>query len=178
MESMDKKCRGRAPGGPEKGGGYYTAGAVDVNFAQGYGSDANSRPFRGMEMSLAVSTLLYEWRRYLAAVIALAVAGLLVLSMAGMFMGMGKTFTATIDRSPAEVMVLPPQAVTLFANNGGQPRRIIPGPVCAPGGPRGPAPQRQFRILVELPQGRAAAAGDWRSSRRRRTGRRLRHLAQ
>ena len=47
--------------------------------------------------------------------------------MAGMFMGMGKTFTATIDRSPAEVMVLPPQAVTLFANNGGQPRRIIPG---------------------------------------------------
>lgn len=78
-------------------------------------------------MSLAVSTLLYEWRRYLAAVIALAVAGLLVLSMAGMFMGMGKTFTATIDRSPAEVMVLPPQAVTLFANNGGQPRRIIPG---------------------------------------------------
>jgi putative ABC transport system permease protein len=80
-----------------------------------------------MEMSLAVSTLLYEWRRYLAAVIALAVAGLLVLSMAGMFMGMGKTFTATIDRSPAEVMVLPPQAVTLFANNGGQPRRIIPG---------------------------------------------------
>jgi len=78
-------------------------------------------------MSLALSTLLYEWRRYLAAVIALAVAGLLVLSMAGMFMGMGKTFTATIDRSPAEVMVLPPQAVTLFANNGGQPRRIIPG---------------------------------------------------
>jgi putative ABC transport system permease protein len=80
-----------------------------------------------MNMSLALSTLLYEWRRYLAAVIALAVAGLLVLSMAGMFMGMGKTFTATIDRSPAEVMVLPPQAVTLFANNGGQPRRIIPG---------------------------------------------------
>jgi putative ABC transport system permease protein len=80
-----------------------------------------------MGMSLALSTLLYEWRRYLAAVIALAVAGLLVLSMAGMFMGMGKTFTATIDRSPAEVMVLPPQAVTLFANNGGQPRRIIPG---------------------------------------------------
>lgn len=78
-------------------------------------------------MSLALSTLLYEWRRYLAAVIALAVAGLLVLSMAGMFMGMGRTFTATIDRSPAEVMVLPPQAVTLFANNGGQPRRIIPG---------------------------------------------------
>lgn len=78
-------------------------------------------------MSLALATLLYEWRRYLAAVIALAVAGLLVLSMAGLFMGMGKTFTATVDRSPAEVIILPPAAVTLFENNSGQPRRIIPG---------------------------------------------------
>lgn len=77
-------------------------------------------------MSLALSTLIYEWRRYLAAVIALSVAGLLVLSMTGMFMGMSKSFTATIDRSPAEVMVLPPDAETLFANNSGEPRRIIP----------------------------------------------------
>jgi putative ABC transport system permease protein len=75
---------------------------------------------------LALATLIYEWRRYLAAVIALSVAGLLVLAMAGMFMGMSKSFTATIDRSPAEVMVLPPDAETLFANNGGEPRRIIP----------------------------------------------------
>jgi len=77
-------------------------------------------------VSLALSTLIYEWRRYLAAVIALSVAGLLVLAMTGMFMGMSKTFTATIDRSPAEVMVLPPDANTLFANNSGQPRRIVP----------------------------------------------------
>jgi len=77
-------------------------------------------------MSLALSTLIYEWRRYLAAVIALAVAGLLVLAMTGMFMGMGKSFTATIDRSPAEVMILPPQADSLFGNNSGQPRRLIP----------------------------------------------------
>ena len=77
-------------------------------------------------MSLALSTLLYEWRRYLAAVIALAVAGLLVLAMTGMFMGMSKSFTATIDRSPAEVMILPPEADSLFGNNSGQPRRIIP----------------------------------------------------
>jgi len=77
-------------------------------------------------VSLALSTLIYEWRRYLAAVIALSVAGLLVLAMTGMFMGMSKSFTATIDRSPAEVMVLPPDANTLFANNSGQPRRIVP----------------------------------------------------
>jgi putative ABC transport system permease protein len=77
-------------------------------------------------LSLALSTLIYEWRRYLAAVIALAVAGLLVLAMTGMFMGMGKSFTATVDRSPAEVMILPPEANSLFGNNSGQPRRIIP----------------------------------------------------
>jgi putative ABC transport system permease protein len=44
-------------------------------------------------LSLALSTLIYEWRRYLAAVIVLAVAAVLVLSMTGMFMGMSKSFT-------------------------------------------------------------------------------------
>ncbi len=77
-------------------------------------------------MSLALSTLIYEWRRYFAAIIALAVAGLLVLAMTGMFLGVGKAFTATIDRSPAEVMVLPAQAESLFSNNNGLPRRLIP----------------------------------------------------
>jgi putative ABC transport system permease protein len=77
-------------------------------------------------MSLALSTLIYEWRRYLAAVIALAVAGLLVLAMTGMWMGLSKSFTATVDRSPAAVMVLPPTADSLFSNNSGQPRRVIP----------------------------------------------------
>ena len=77
-------------------------------------------------MTLALSTLIYEWRRYLAAVIALAVAGLLVLAMTGMFMGMSKSFTAPVDRSPAEVMILPPEAESLFGNDAGQPRRNIP----------------------------------------------------
>ena len=77
-------------------------------------------------MSLALSTLLYEWRRYLAAVIALSVAGLLVLSLTGMFMGMSKSFTASVDHSPAEVMVLPPNSNNVFDSGGGQPRRLIP----------------------------------------------------
>lgn len=76
-------------------------------------------------MSLALSTLIYEWRRYLAAVIALACAGLLVLAMTGMFMGMAKSFTATVDKSPAHLMVLPPQAQGIFGDSG-QPRRMIP----------------------------------------------------
>ena len=76
-------------------------------------------------MSLALSTLIYEWRRYLGAVIALAVAGLLVLAMTGLFVGLSNSFTATVDRSPAQVMVLPPKAENLFGNNT-QPRHIIP----------------------------------------------------
>jgi putative ABC transport system permease protein len=77
-------------------------------------------------MSLALSTLLYEWRRYMAAVVALAVAGLLVLSLVGMFMGIGKAFTATIDRSPAQIMILPVTSESLFAGGNNQPRRIMP----------------------------------------------------
>jgi putative ABC transport system permease protein len=50
----------------------------------------------------------------------------LVLAMTGMFMGMSKSFTATVDRSPAAIMILPPEAESLFSNNSGQPRRIIP----------------------------------------------------
>jgi putative ABC transport system permease protein len=77
-------------------------------------------------LSLALSILIYEWRRYLGAVIALAVAAVLVLSLTGMFMGLSKSFSATVDRSPGEVMILAPQAESLFSNNAGQPRRIIP----------------------------------------------------
>jgi len=78
-------------------------------------------------MSLALSTLIYEWRRYMAAVMALAFSGLLVLALVGMFMGIGKAFTAQIDRSRADIMILGPGATALF-NGGpsGVPRRIMP----------------------------------------------------
>ena len=96
--------------------------------ARRHGSAGKSDPKRARvgPLSLALSTLIYEWRRYLAAVIALAVAAVLVLSMAGMFMGVSKSFTASVDRSPGEVMILAPQAESLFSNNSGQPRRLIP----------------------------------------------------
>jgi putative ABC transport system permease protein len=78
-------------------------------------------------MSLALATLIYEWRRYMAAVVALAFSGLLVLAFLGMFMGIGKAFTAQIDRARADVMILSPGAQALF-NGGpsGVPRRLIP----------------------------------------------------
>jgi putative ABC transport system permease protein len=77
-------------------------------------------------LSLALSTLIYEWRRYLAAVIALAVAGLLVLAMTGMFMGLTKSFSATVDHTPAQILIMPPDATNLFDTRSGQPRRLIP----------------------------------------------------
>lgn len=77
-------------------------------------------------MSLALSTLLYEWRRYMAAVMALALSGLLVLAMTGVFIGIGKGFTAQIERSSADIMVLAPGARSLISGPSGVPRRFIP----------------------------------------------------
>lgn len=77
-------------------------------------------------MSLALSTLLYEWRRYMAAVMALALSGLLVLAMTGVFVGISKGFTAQIDRSGADIMILSPGAKGLGQGPSGVPRRFIP----------------------------------------------------
>ena len=77
-------------------------------------------------MSLALSTLLFEWRRYMAAVMALALSGLLVLAMTGVFIGIGKGFTATIERSSADIIVMQPGAKNLMSGPSGVPRRFIP----------------------------------------------------
>jgi putative ABC transport system permease protein len=77
-------------------------------------------------MSLALSTLLFEWRRYMAAVMALALSGLLVLAMTGVFIGIGKGFTAQIERSSADVIIMQPGAKSLIGGPSGVPRRFIP----------------------------------------------------
>ena len=77
-------------------------------------------------MSLALSTLLFEWRRYMAAVMALALSGLLVLAMTGVFIGIGKGFTATIERSSADIIIMQPGAKSLINGPSGVPRRFIP----------------------------------------------------
>lgn len=79
-------------------------------------------------MSLALSTLIYEWRRYTAAVVALAFAGLLVMAEVGLFTGLVQGITATIDRSRADIMIMGPK-VTSLINSGpgsGVPKRIRP----------------------------------------------------
>ena len=63
-------------------------------------------------MSLALATLIYEWRRYLAAVIALAFSGLLILAEVGMFTGIVKGVTANIAFTAKGELTTP--AVTLY----------------------------------------------------------------
>ncbi|MBU1374744.1 MAG: ABC transporter permease [Alphaproteobacteria bacterium] len=78
-------------------------------------------------MSLALATLLYEWRRYTAAVVALAFSGLLILAQVGMFTGIVKGATATIDRSSADIMILPAKMESLINSGGGSlPGRLLP----------------------------------------------------
>ncbi|WP_374472997.1 ABC transporter permease [Phenylobacterium sp.] len=78
-------------------------------------------------MSLALATLLYEWRRYTAAMVALAFSGLLILAQVGMFTGIVKGATATIDRSRADILVLPPKMESLINSGGGSlPGRLQP----------------------------------------------------
>jgi putative ABC transport system permease protein len=78
-------------------------------------------------MSLALATLLYEWRRYTAAVVALAFSGLLILAQVGMFTGIVKGITATIDRSRADIIILPAKMESLINSGGGSlPGRLQP----------------------------------------------------
>ena len=78
-------------------------------------------------MSLALATLIHEWRRYLAAVIALAFSGVLILAQMGLMTGILRAFTATIDRSPAEIIILPPKAQSLMGTTEAVlPSRIRP----------------------------------------------------
>jgi putative ABC transport system permease protein len=78
-------------------------------------------------MSLALATLLYEWRRYSAAMVALSVAGLLILAEVGMFTGIVKGVTATLDRSRADLIIMPAKMESLINSGGGQlPARLQP----------------------------------------------------
>ena len=79
-------------------------------------------------MSLALATLVYEWRRYTAAVVALAFSGLLILAQIGMFTGIVQGITATIDRSRADIVVMGPKVEAMVDSGPGTgvPARILP----------------------------------------------------
>jgi putative ABC transport system permease protein len=77
-------------------------------------------------MSLALATLIYEWRRYLAAVIALAFSGMMVMAFSGLFAGIIHADLATWERSRADLIILPPNAKSLVNSNASLPSRVKP----------------------------------------------------
>jgi putative ABC transport system permease protein len=77
-------------------------------------------------MSLALATLIYEWRRYLAAVVALAFSGLLVMGTVGMFTGIVHSVLATTERSRADLFVMPANTPQLINSDSGLPARVQP----------------------------------------------------
>lgn len=77
-------------------------------------------------MSLALSTLLYEWRRYLAAVIALGFSGMMIMSVQSLFAGMIHSAIATTERTPADLFVLPPKSPSLVNGDPTLPARVLP----------------------------------------------------
>ncbi len=64
-------------------------------------------------MSLARTTLLYEWRRFLPGVLSVAFAGLLMLVQLGLLLGMFGTVTVLVDRSKANLWVTSPETQSM-----------------------------------------------------------------
>lgn len=58
-----------------------------------------------MRVSLARSSLFYDWRRYLAAVLAVTFAGLLVLVQLALLLGMFGSVSIAIDKSAADLWI-------------------------------------------------------------------------
>lgn len=57
-------------------------------------------------VSLARASLLYEWRRYLAAILAVAFSGLLVIVQLGLLIGMFATVSTLVDKASADLWVV------------------------------------------------------------------------
>ena len=77
-------------------------------------------------MSLALATLVFEWRRYLAAITALALSGLLVLAQVGLFSGLIDSAMASINRARADIFILDPKTEDMIQGWSSLPRRVEP----------------------------------------------------
>jgi len=77
-------------------------------------------------MSLALRTLIYEFPRYLAAITALAMSGLMVLFFVGVFAGIIHSDLATSERSPADLIIMPAKMTSVVNTNISLPSRILP----------------------------------------------------
>jgi putative ABC transport system permease protein len=79
-----------------------------------------------VKLSLALATLLYEWPRYIAAVAVLAMSGMLILVMFGLFSGIIHSDLAITERSRADLFILPPKVNSIANSNPSLPARVQP----------------------------------------------------
>ncbi|MGH1557171.1 hypothetical protein ACRAWD_03825 [Caulobacter segnis] len=121
-----------------------------------------------------MATLLYEWRRYIRRPWSPWPfrACSFRATQVGIFVGIGKGFTAQIDRARADIMVPGPGAKALFGGSLGLPRRMIPLVYSHPEVTQVGAAGRLGRPLPEHPQPRAAGQGRGSRQARRQAGRR------
>jgi putative ABC transport system permease protein len=77
-------------------------------------------------MSLALATLLFEWRRYMAAVVALGLSGMMVLVILGLLSGIIHSEFATTERSRADLFILPAKVTSMVNANPTLPARVQP----------------------------------------------------
>lgn len=61
-----------------------------------------------MAVSLARRSLIHEWQRYLAAVLAVSFSGLLVIVQVGLLLGLFRTVTAVVDNAAADIWIVEP----------------------------------------------------------------------
>ena len=71
---------------------------------------------RPTRVSIARRTLVYDWRRYTAAVAALGLSGLLMLAQVGLMFGQFATFTITLRQSSADLIVTSSEAQSFDAS--------------------------------------------------------------
>jgi putative ABC transport system permease protein len=74
-------------------------------------------------MSLALATLIYEWRRYM---VALEFPGAIVLVMVGLFTGIVHSVLASIEHTPADIFGMPVKTQTLVQSSATPPARVQP----------------------------------------------------
>lgn len=83
-------------------------GLLRLFFKQGAGSIGRSPAWTDSSthrVSLARASLVYDWRRYLAAVLALTFAGLLLVVQMALLLGMFGTVSAVVEQSKGDLWV-------------------------------------------------------------------------
>ena len=96
----------RDAGSPARSGETAADGERGVAPCEPAAAASRAAPRVRSRVSIARSSLVHDWKRYLAAVLAVAFSGLLVLVQLGLLLGMVASFTAVVDQAGADLWVV------------------------------------------------------------------------